>query len=68
MIVLLSIAIQQEKREFEMRHSISDFNRSDLRRSQTEVKNHLPSPEGNHGDEALDITLHSNTFYIYNYM
>lgn len=68
MIVLLSIAIQQEKRECEMRHSIGDFNRSKLRHSQTEVKNPLPSPEGNHGDEALDITLHSNTFYIYNYM
>lgn len=50
MNILHSIAIEQEKRECEMRHSIGGFNKSKLRHSQTEVKNPLPSPEGNHGE------------------
>ena len=35
-----------------MRHSIGGFDKSKLRRSQTEEKNPLPSPEGNRVNNA----------------
>lgn len=42
-----------------MRHSIGDFNKSKLRHSQTEVKNPLPSTEGNH-DHMLHCYIMEN--------
>ena len=50
---MIPIVIEQEKQEVQLRHSIGDFNKTKLRHSQTEVKNPLPSSEGNHGYRFL---------------
>ena len=46
-------AIAAEKKEEEFKHSIEGFNRKSLKKAETEVKNPLPTKEGNNACYSL---------------